>query len=480
MSGARRNGLSWVAASTAVCLLMLVTSAWAAMPAWAAPPSQQGEVVHVVQAGETLFVIAQQYGVTVDEIVAANGIADPDQISVGQRLTIVPSGTAPPATDAAATVQYAVQPGDTLAIIARRYGTTTQALAERNRLANPHLIYVGQVLKVPSTGAEVAPTGRAVYIVQVGDTLARIAGRYGISVWSLAQSNQIDNPNVIRVGQQLLIPTSGGDSNLPPPFVSLRLIPTVAVQGQTVQIEIETDGEAELAGTFSGQSLAFVGEGGTYRTLLGVGAMASPGSYVLDLVAKQGERAVSVRSLIQVAAGDFRVLYLTIPSDRQSLLDPDLVAAEGERVRTVMGQVSFPGMWDGPFSIPLAGDPQINDGYGTRRSYNGGPATSYHGGIDYDAEAGDPVYCPAPGRVVLAEPLQVRGNAVIVDHGRGVLTGYWHLSEIAVTVGQQVGRGDVLAYVGSTGLSTGPHLHWEMRVAGVQVDPLQWVRENIR
>ncbi|MFN2158227.1 MAG: M23 family metallopeptidase, partial [Anaerolineae bacterium] len=183
---------------------------------------------------------------------------------------------------------------------------------------------------------------------------------------------------------------------------------------------------------------------------------------------------------IQVAAGDFRVLYLTIPSDRQSLLDPDLVAAEGERVRTVMGQVSFPGMWDGPFSIPLAGDPQINDGYGTRRSYNGGPATSYHGGIDYDAEAGDPVYCPAPGRVVLAEPLQVRGNAVIVDHGRGVLTGYWHLSEIAVTVGQQVGRGDVLAYVGSTGLSTGPHLHWEMRVAGVQVDPLQWVRENIR
>jgi murein DD-endopeptidase MepM/ murein hydrolase activator NlpD len=78
--------------------------------------------------------------------------------------------------------------------------------------------------------------------------------------------------------------------------------------------------------------------------------------------------------------------------------------------------------------------------------------------------------------VVLAEPLDVRGNAVILDHGLGVFTGFWHLSRIDVTVGQMVGRGEVVGLVGNTGLSTGPHLHWEMRVLGVPVDPFQWTR----
>ena len=118
--------------------------------------------------------------------------------------------------------------------------------------------------------------------------------------------------------------------------------------------------------------------------------------------------------------------------------------------------------------------------FGIRRSYGGGPATSYHGGVDYSVPEGTPVYVPAPGMVVLAEPLQVRGNAVIVDHGRGVMSAYWHLSEIGVTARQLVHTGDLLGAVGTTGLSTGAHLHWEIRVMGVQVDPLQWVREEIR
>jgi murein DD-endopeptidase MepM/ murein hydrolase activator NlpD len=65
---------------------------------------------------------------------------------------------------------------------------------------------------------------------------------------------------------------------------------------------------------------------------------------------------------------------------------------------------------------------------------------------------------------------------VILDHGLGVFTGFWHLSEIQVEVGQVVGRGQVVGLVGNTGLSTGPHLHWEMRVRGVPVHPLQWTR----
>jgi murein DD-endopeptidase MepM/ murein hydrolase activator NlpD len=75
----------------------------------------------------------------------------------------------------------------------------------------------------------------------------------------------------------------------------------------------------------------------------------------------------------------------------------------------------------------------------------------------------------------MAEQLTLRGNAVVLDHGWGVLTGYWHLSAIEVQVGQKVAQGDLIARIGSTGLSTGAHLHWEMWVGGVNVNPLQWL-----
>jgi murein DD-endopeptidase MepM/ murein hydrolase activator NlpD len=77
--------------------------------------------------------------------------------------------------------------------------------------------------------------------------------------------------------------------------------------------------------------------------------------------------------------------------------------------------------------------------------------------------------------VVLAEPLAVRGNMVIIDHGGGVFSGYGHLSGFAVSAGQGVNGGDVIGYVGNTGLSTGAHLHWEMSVHGILVDALRWV-----
>ena len=87
------------------------------------------------------------------------------------------------------------------------------------------------------------------------------------------------------------------------------------------------------------------------------------------------------------------------------------------------------------------------------------------------------MYAPAAGTIVLAEPLTVRGNVVFIDHGWGLLTGYWHLSTIETEVGQQVAPGDLIGRVGNTGLSTGAHMHWEMWVGGISVDGLQWLDE---
>ncbi|MGQ9594536.1 MAG: M23 family metallopeptidase, partial [Anaerolineae bacterium] len=142
-------------------------------------------------------------------------------------------------------------------------------------------------------------------------------------------------------------------------------------------------------------------------------------------------------------------------------------------------QVSGPPLWRGPFAWPVDRPDAVSAPFGDRRAYGNGPATSFHEGVDFDALAGAPVRAPARGRVVLAEDLWVRGKAVILDHGQGVFSGYWHLSEVEVRPGQWVWPGTLLGHVGSTGLSTGPHLHWEVRVNGVPVNPAQWVAGDV-
>jgi murein DD-endopeptidase MepM/ murein hydrolase activator NlpD len=94
-------------------------------------------------------------------------------------------------------------------------------------------------------------------------------------------------------------------------------------------------------------------------------------------------------------------------------------------------------------------------------------------------DAGVPVYAPARGKVVFAALTQVRGNMTVIDHGVGVFSAYFHQSEIDVQVGQMVEPGTLIGKVGTTGLSTGPHLHWSLFVNGEYVDPLEWTRRVI-
>jgi murein DD-endopeptidase MepM/ murein hydrolase activator NlpD len=180
---------------------------------------------------------------------------------------------------------------------------------------------------------------------------------------------------------------------------------------------------------------------------------------------------------VRIAAGDFHTEHITLSPEKGKLLDPSLTRAESQRVGQIMGIFDPQRRWQGLFRVPLRGELRVTSAFGTRRSYSGGPITSYHGGIDYGAEAGTTVLAAGGGRVALAEELIVRGNTVIIDHGWGVYSAYYHLSDITVEAGQEVQRGDVIGKVGSSGLSTGAHLHWEMRVGGAYVDPLQWTRQ---
>jgi murein DD-endopeptidase MepM/ murein hydrolase activator NlpD len=119
----------------------------------------------------------------------------------------------------------------------------------------------------------------------------------------------------------------------------------------------------------------------------------------------------------------------------------------------------------------------VTAGYGGARSYNGGPYEIFHTGVDFAGTTGTPILAPAAGAVVFSDTLQLRGLTLIIDHGLGVFSSYNHLSSIQVNVGDRVEPGQPVALGGSTGLSTGPHLHWELRVMDVPVNGMQWTQE---
>jgi lysostaphin len=155
---------------------------------------------------------------------------------------------------------------------------------------------------------------------------------------------------------------------------------------------------------------------------------------------------------------------------------------ELDRVAAFKAIVTPEKMWDGKFIAPNKG--RKSTPYGVRRYYNGVFANDYyHRGLDYAGGYGSPVIAPAGGKVALVgyekKGFRVHGNVVGVDHGQGVVSIFMHLSKINVQEGQTIKPGDVIGSIGSTGASTGPHLHWGLYVNGISVEPLQWLNSSI-
>jgi len=130
--------------------------------------------------------------------------------------------------------------------------------------------------------------------------------------------------------------------------------------------------------------------------------------------------------------------------------------------------------WQDRFIEPVDGC--MVSPFGVKRYRNHKPTGEFHGGVDLRSPAGTPVRAAADGTVKLAQLVTVLGNTVGLDHGQGVETLYMHMSKLAVEPGVAVKQGDVLGYVGTTGRSSGPHLHWTLYVNSVQVNPGQWVK----
>ena len=197
---------SQVVLSYSLLVLMLL-----AVPLSVMAAQQRQGTVHMVQRGDNLTSIANRYRTTPQAIANANNLVNMNLIYVGQRLTIPGAGSGETSS------YYVVRRGDTLSVIAARFGTTVQALVQANSLGSADRIYVGQRLRIPGGGTATstsASTGSSVYYtVQRGDNVSSIAVRHGVTAWAIVQANHLANPNFIYVGQRLVIP--GGTTPTP-------------------------------------------------------------------------------------------------------------------------------------------------------------------------------------------------------------------------------------------------------------------------
>ncbi|NDJ53867.1 MAG: M23 family metallopeptidase [Chloroflexi bacterium] len=250
------------------------------------------------------------------------------------------------------------------------------------------------------------------------------------------------------------------------------------IQGRTVLVEVITQVPGTLSGSLLDRPLNFVADGNTHWALTGVLATQAPGLVPLTLNFDDGQGGVATfTQYVAVDSANYPLEQIAVASDVAAILNnSDTVQGELAYVESQMTGFTTDRLWDGPFLLPTLG--VLTSGFGAVRSYNNGLFSAIHTGADFASRASPPVLAPAAGIVVDTGLLDVRGFVVILDHGRGVYTGYWHMSAILVEPGDTVAAGQQLGVMGNTGLSTAAHLHWEMRVNGVQVDPLQWVRED--
>jgi murein DD-endopeptidase MepM/ murein hydrolase activator NlpD len=438
----------------------------------AAVHAQGGGPIYIVEPGDTLSGIARRFGTTVEAMVAVNGIDDPSKLYPGAELTIPGFED----VEGVLTLQE-VGFGEDLNSLSLRYNLSMDALARLNRLVRPDRLYVGQSLIVPEPSEDEIPEGDVgAFLPQPGETRLEIAARAGINPWELRRSALAPLRVWIMPGNPLT-DSMGWRVSLPEPITSISIDPLPVVQGHTVVIKTEVSRPIYLEGSLGDHQLTFfpADEGGLVA-LQGIHALAEPGLIDLELRMALSEGEETSYAFIQpvmVEDGDYGFQYIVgVPAET---VDLEIIQPEEDFVAELLAPLTPDKLWDGSFDYPSRYyTDEFIAVFGDRRNYNNGALMYYHTGVDFYG-SDIPIYAPADGVVVFAGPLLIRGNVTYIDHGWGVYSGYFHQSEMFVQEGDIVERGQEIGVVGTTGRSTGPHLHWEIWVGGVPINPLDWV-----
>lgn len=254
----------------------------------------------------------------------------------------------------------------------------------------------------------------------------------------------------------------------------LRLEPARVEPGGVVRVSVAGAGSASAEVYFDGKVLPLLPHGKSLTTLVGLDLDRAPQRYPLRVTLHAADGTRELAATIEVVPSTRPEERLTLPREMAKPSKPaNLKRIERERQHlNALFAASRPApFWEG-FALPVDGP--IISVFGMRRIVNGTPG-SRHPGVDFRAPSGAPIFAAAAGKVVLSDDLYFTGETVILDHGQGLYSIYAHLRSRVVAVGESVVAGGFLGEVGSTGRSTGPHLHWGVRLHGARVDPVALV-----
>jgi murein DD-endopeptidase MepM/ murein hydrolase activator NlpD len=238
---------------------------------------------------------------------------------------------------------------------------------------------------------------------------------------------------------------------------------------------------ASIEGSLGSRTLTFFPYAGGQAAVVGIDLESKPGAAAWRLaVLEPGRGPRTLTGRVTIQRRDFPVQKLTLPTGMVDL-DPETerrAVSEGERLRSLYGTITPERLWRGRFVRPVAGH-EPPSGFGARRIINGKPRAPHSGG-DYAAERGTPVVAANSGRVALVADFFFPGRLVVVDHGLGLYTLYFHLDSVTVTDGEMVDQGQRLGTVGATGRATGPHLHFGAQVGPARIDPASLLSLDVR
>ena len=257
---------------------------------------------------------------------------------------------------------------------------------------------------------------------------------------------------------------------IPAKALEVRVLPPNPKLGDTIAVEVATeDLDTPPSVTVDSQDYPVFENNGKYRALIPTSPLNSPGKMTLSV--RGDDRTSNIGVWLKNRTFPIQKIWLSGKSNRPA------TPLELERVSAFKELVTPQKYWQGSFLRPNVS--RVSTGFGVRRYYNNVFAQDYyHKGVDYAGGYGSPVVAPAAGKVRLIgredAGFHVHGNVVGIDHGQGVLSIFMHLQDINVAEGAMVEAGDKIGTIGSTGASTGPHLHWGLYVNQVAVDPVPW------
>lgn len=460
-----------IAALILVFLLIISAS-----PVSAQTPTPPPGPIYIVQEGDTLWDIAIRFNVSLTDLQNANPQFS-QNLYVGNQLVI------PGLEELSGTLITSPVPfGETLRSLSRQYRMDPAVLRKLNHIVSPTELYTGYGLVVLQQENQSAWAARS--SLGKGDTLLELAVRGGSDPWTVAQINGLAGPYAGLPGDVLYLPSgtsTAAPTGLPASIASAEVDPLPITQGATVQVVVTAAQPVTLSGLLVDHPLHFFPQDdGSQVALQGIHALTEPGLYPLriDVTLPDGSTQ-SFEQMVLIQDANFKQDPVLIVD--QETIDPAVTEPENELLLSYTTLINPEKYWDGTFLLPV--DPQfcLRSFYGNRRSYNNSDYIYFHTGVDYgvcsETHPFD-IYSPAAGVVVFNGPLTVRGNATIIDHGHGVYSGIWHQEESYVAIGDRVEAGQLIGKIGATGRVTGPHLHWEVWVNGIQVNPTQWLNET--